>query len=94
MGCASSRHNFQAEFDGIKNYNTIGTSFQGAIDDEPKLRPIDAIDHLFRQKVNDMDPMEWSDHQLKLDEHLTLLDDEKALKFASHIYEKGLFALR
>ena len=31
---------------------------------------------------------------MKLDEHLTLIDDEKAIKFTAHIYEKGLWALR
>ena len=49
MGCFESRgHDFRTEFEGLENYNSIGCSFQGAVDDEPKLRPIDQIDLLFR----------------------------------------------
>ena len=81
MGCTDSRHNFKAEFEGLENYNSIGTSFQGAVDDEPKLKPIDQIDLMFRKSEHS-----WCHTKIEFDNHLTVKDTDNQKKYTEKLY--------
>ena len=78
MGICSSRnkHDYKCEFEGLQNYNSIGCSFQGAIDDEPKLRPIDEIDILFKRE--NIEGIDWSKTKLVFDDHLSVVCEDKS----------------